>query len=92
MGVFKQEEQTRELLAQGGLAREVLLGQIMKAELFARREFIGQIHVHLKRCFFAQGHEFRRGGFLKAQEHLGQFHFDAFARLQFNLCVGVGLR
>ena len=90
MGIVRQEQQTGQLLTQGGLARKVLFGQILKAKLLFRGQLIGHLHVHVQDSFFTQRQDVGWSGFFKAQKHLSQFGFHPFARLQFDLSTGVG--
>ena len=92
MRCFKQAHQHGGLLRQVGLGAEVIACQINKAEIDVAGEFPGHVEVDVLRQRVRRRHQLSRVGLVKLQQHIGRFHFHAFARLQLDLRRAVGLR
>jgi hypothetical protein len=85
-----QAEQRTGLLGQRGVGREIVAGQVGKAEIVLGREFPGQVQLNGLGHGLGLGDELGGGGLFELQQDVRGLDLDPLARIELNLGRGVG--
>ena len=85
-----QAEQRARLLGQRGVFREIVAGEVGKAEIVLGREFPGQVQLNRLGHGLGLGDEFGGGGLFELQQNVRGLDLDPLARIELNLGRGVG--